>query len=276
MSRAVTLGLAVFAMIVAALYGAALAYLYTQQRNFLYRPSAVESSPQAVSLPMAEAIHLATADGERLLAWRILPAPGRPMLIYFHGNGGGIDLRADRFRAFAAAGFGLLAVEYRGYAGSTGSPTEAGLNLDALAAYDEAIRLGAAPQRIVLVGESLGTGVAVSLATQRPIGALMLDSPYTSLPDVAASVYWMFPVHALMKDVFASKGRIGEVRAPILMAHGTADDVVPFNLGERLFALAPSPKTFLRVEGAGHLALGLRLPEAVAWIETALKRGSRP
>ncbi|MFZ2106410.1 MAG: hypothetical protein WAV18_13720 [Roseiarcus sp.] len=122
-ARTVVIGLlAAFAL----LYVVALAALYVGQRKLLYFPNAVEVAPASVGLPNAERLHLTTGDGETLLAWYIAPAAGKPLILYFHGNGGGLDLRAERFNAFASAGDGLLAVEYRGYAGSTGAPSEVG------------------------------------------------------------------------------------------------------------------------------------------------------
>ena len=247
------------------IYLTALAGLYVFQRHLLYFPDAQETPPAAVGLPQAERRHLTTPDGERLLAWRLAPAPGAPVVVYFHGNGGGIDLRAQRFAAFAAAGFGVWAVEYRGYGGSTGSPSEAGLTLDAETAYQAALA-DAPPERIVLLGESLGSGLAVKLAARHAVGAVALDSPYTSIVEVAAAKFWMFPVRWLIADRFASDAVIAQVKAPLLVVHGTADPVVPFRYGRRLFDLATSKKTFITVEGAGHLAMGLRLPETVAWI----------
>ena len=247
------------------LYLATLAALYVFQRHFLYFPSAQETPPAAVGLPQAERLHLTTPDGERLLAWRITPAPGAPVVVYLHGNGGGVDLRAARFAAFAAAGFGVWAVEYRGYAGSTGSPSEAGLTLDAEAAYQAALA-DAPPERIVLLGESLGSGLAVKLAARHPVGALALDSPYTSIVDVAAAKFWMFPVRWLIADRFPSDALIAQVKAPLLIVQGTADAIVPIRFGRRLFDLATTRKTFITVDGAGHLAMGLRLNETIAWI----------
>jgi uncharacterized protein len=255
----------------ALLYAVALAALYVGQRKLLYFPNAVEVAPASVGLPNAERLHLTTGDGERLLAWYIAPAAGKPLILYFHGNGGGLDLRAERFNAFAAAGDGLLAVEYRGYAGSTGAPSEVGLLADGEATWIEALRLGFPPGRIVLMGESLGSGVAVALAARHPAAALVLDSPYSTIADDAAALFWMFPVRALMRDAFRSDERIARVFAPLLIVHGTRDDAVPIRLAEKLFALAHEPKDFIRVEGGGHLALGMRIPEVLAWIDRATR-----
>ncbi len=249
----------------AALYAALVAGLYAGQRKLLFRCDAEEVDPATLGLN-AEVLRLKTEDGESLLAWRILPAPGRPVILYFHGNSGGIDLRIERFHAIAKAGMGLIAIEYRGYASSTGSPTERGLKLDGEAAYGAAIEGGIKPERIVPLGESLGSGVAVALAARHKVGALVLDSAFSSIAEVAAAAYWFVPARALIRDPFRNDLLIGSVSAPILMAHGTSDRVVPIRFGEKLFALANPPKAFWRVEGAGHLALGDRFADALDWI----------
>jgi uncharacterized protein len=249
----------------AGLYAVAFLGLLFGQRKILFRCDAAEIDPATLGL-QAETVRLKTEDGESLTAWRIPPAAGRPFILYFHGNAGGLDLRVERFRAFANAGMGMLAIEYRGYAGSTGRPSERGLKLDGEATYAAAIESGVAPERIVAFGESLGSGVAVAIAARHTSGALVLDSPYSSIADVAAAAYWFFPVRALIRDPFRNDLLIAKVKAPTLMVHGTKDPVVPIRFGEKLFALANPPKTFWRVEGAGHLALGERLAETLDWI----------
>jgi fermentation-respiration switch protein FrsA (DUF1100 family) len=248
-----------------ALYAALVAGLFFGQRKLLFRCDAAEVDPAAIGLK-AEIVRLKTEDGESLLAWSIPPVPGRPLILYFHGNAGGLDLRVERFRAIAKAGMGLLAIEYRGYASSTGSPSERGLKLDGEAAYTAAIASGVAPERIVPLGESLGSGVAVALAARHEVGALVLDSPYSSIADVAAATYWFVPVRALLRDPFRNELLIGSVKAPTLVVHGTRDAVVPIRFGEKLFGLANSPKDFWRVDGAAHLAMGERLADTLDWI----------
>jgi uncharacterized protein len=254
----------------AALYAAVFVGLLFGQRKILFRCDAAEVDPATLGL-QAETIRLKTEDGESLLAWRIAPAAGRPLILYFHGNAGGLDLRVERFRAFAAAGMGVLAIEYRGYASSTGSPSERGLKLDGEAAYTAAIASGVKPERIVAMGESLGSGVAVSIAARHKVGALVLDSPYSSIADVAAAAYWFVPVRALLRDPFRNDLLVAQVNAPTLMVHGTKDPIVPIRFGEKLFALANPPKALWRVEGAGHLALGERLDDVIDWIDRSVR-----
>src|SRR6266581_7688701 len=150
-----------------------------------------------------------------------------------------------------ADGAGLLALSYRGYGGSSGSPSETGLIRDAEAAYEfAAARYGTA--RLALWGESLGTGVAVALAAAHPVAAIILDAPFTSAAAVGAAHYPFLPVRWLIKDPFYSDRRILDVRAPVLVLHGARDDVIPIALGEQLFALIPGPKQFVRFADAGH------------------------
>jgi fermentation-respiration switch protein FrsA (DUF1100 family) len=240
-----------FLLVAAAGYVALLALLYVAQRSLLYFPDPRRLHPAAAGLPRAEEVSLQSADGVRLRAWHVPPREGMPVVLYFQGNGGGLDLRAERFRKLTADGTGLLALNYRGYGGSDGKPSEAGIILDAKAAYGFAAeRYGA--NRIVLWGESLGTGVAVALAAEEPVARVILESPYTSIADVAASIYWFVPVRLLLKDTFHSDQRIAKVTVPVLVVHGERDTIVRITFGERLYALMPGPKQFIRLPHAGH------------------------
>ncbi|HWP26737.1 MAG TPA: alpha/beta hydrolase [Xanthobacteraceae bacterium] len=232
-------------------FGGLTALMYFAQRKLMYFPETLRTTPAAAGLPEAEEVLLDTADGERVIVWHLPPRGGRPVVLYFHGNGGALRYRVQRFRAFMRDGNGLVALSYRGYGGSTGAPTEAGLLADAEAAYAFAAARYA-PERLVLWGESLGGGVAVALAARRHVGRVVLEAAFTSAADVGAAVYWFLPVRLLMKDQFRSDQRIGQVKAPLLFLHGTNDNVVPLALGERLFALANEPKHMVRFPGGGH------------------------
>jgi len=232
-------------------YAAGLIVLYVFQRQLLYLPQRRPISPAAAGFPEAEEVLLETSDGERVIAWHVPPCPGQPLVIYFHGNAETIANRVDRHRALIATGAGLLAVSYRGYMGSTGRPTEAGLLRDADAAY--AFAAARAPaERIVLWGHSLGSGVAVALAARRPVGKLVLEAPFSSTADVAQRMFPLVPVRRLMHDQFRSDQRIGAVKASILILHGARDLIVPIGLGERLYRLAGEPKRFARYPQGGH------------------------
>src|SRR6201997_1071375 len=242
-------------------YVAFVALLYFTQRSLQYFPDRLRTAPAVAGLPEAQEVVLDTADGERVIVWHVPPRADKPVVLYFHGNGGSLRGRVDRFRALTADGTGLLALSYRGYGGSSGAPTEAGLVNDALAAY-AFTRARYPAERIVLWGESLGTGVAVALAAHQPVGHLILQSPFTSAADVGAQRYWFVPVGLLMKDQFRSDLRIGKVTAPVLVSHGDRDNIVPMALAERLYGLISAPKRFVRFAGIGHNDLGAEAVEA--------------
>ncbi|HEY1431370.1 MAG TPA: alpha/beta hydrolase, partial [Stellaceae bacterium] len=176
----------------------------------------------------------------------------RLVVAYFHGNGGHIGYRAERLRWFAREGYGVLMAEYRGYGGNPGTPNETGLLTDAAAALDYIEAEGIAPNRIVLYGESLGSGIAVLAAAQRQVAALILEAPFTSVAEVAQYHYSFMPAAALIWDRFDSLAGIGDVKAPILILHGERDRVVPVRFGRALFDAAPEPKELWVAREAGH------------------------
>lgn len=237
------------------IYGAALSGLYLLQRELQYFPSRQDPAPAVLGLQGVQRSLLTTPDGETLVLW-LSPAPdGRPTVLFLHGNAGSIADRADRVAAYQGRGLGAAFLSYRGYGGSTGRPTEPGLLIDARTAYDHLTGLGVPPAFIILVGESLGTGVAVQLAATAPVGAVVLEAPFTSAAAVARLAYPWVPVGLLMQDQFRSSAHIAKVTAPLLILHGEADRVIPFAFGQALFALANEPKTFTSLGPVGHEAL---------------------
>jgi fermentation-respiration switch protein FrsA (DUF1100 family) len=260
-------------VLLGAIYVLAIVGMAVFQRRFLYFPDRRLTHPAEAGMSGVEELRLMTDDGETLVAWHVRPREGRPLILYFHGNGGALADRVPRFRMFAASGYGLLAVSYRGYGGSTGSPTQAGLMRDGGAAHREARTQGYEGDRIVLMGESLGTGVATAIAATHEAAALVLDSPYLSAVDVAAAHFWMLPVRWLMFDRFRSDLAIHDVHIPVLIVHGDEDNIVPINSAKRLFLLANEPKIFMSVSGGGHLALGSAevFPRVREWIDAAIK-----
>jgi len=248
MKRVIVSILAVFAT----LYLAVAGLLYTYQRDLLYFPDVQRPFVNLSAVPSLKEVELVTSDQLHLLAWYIPPLDGKPLILYFHGNGGHIGYRAPRLIEFAQAGFGVLMPEYRGYGGNEGRPSEAGFYLDAAAAIDFLRREGIGPERIIVYGESLGTGVATLVASEHPIAALVLESPYTSIAAMASRQFYLLPVNLMLSDRFDSLSRIAKVRAPVLIIHGEQDQIVPPELGRELFAAAPEPKLFWSVPEAGH------------------------
>jgi len=239
------------AAIALCLYVGLATMIYLGQRSLMYFPDKTSTAPAAAGLPEAEAVPLTAADGTPILAWHVPPHDGKPVIVYFHGNGGSLRFRVERFRRLIDAGIGLVALEYRGYGGNAGSPSEQGLIADGEAGYAFAAA-HYPPQQIVLWGESLGSGVAVALAAERPVGRVILEAPFTSALAVAERQYWFLPVRLLMKDPFRSDQRIAKVTAPLLILHGLHDHIVPYALGEKLFELANKPKHIARFLDGGH------------------------
>jgi uncharacterized protein len=235
-----------------AAYGVLVGGLYVFQRHLLYFPDVARPVlGDLAALGVCEAT-LETVDGLSLLSWYVPPHDGRPVITYFHGNGGHIGYRAERVRQFARTGYGVLMVEYRGYGGNPGMPSEPGLLADSTAALDFLAGQGIAPNRLVIYGESLGSGVAVLLAAQRAIAGLILEAPFTSVAEVAQYHYSFIPAAALVRDRFDSLARIGQIKAPILVLHGERDRVVPVRFGRALFDAAPEPKELWIAREAGH------------------------
>ncbi len=231
---------------------AGLVGLFFAQRSFIFPiPQTVRTAPEAAGFGVAEEHLLTTADGEKIIVWHVPAKSGHAVVIYLHGNGDFLAGLVGRFRDITADGTGLVALSYRGYAGSSGRPSEHGLLRDAAAAYAFAsARYGA--DRIVVWGFSLGSGVAVALAADRRIGKLILEAPYTSITEVAGAAFPVVPVRWLIRDQFRSDQRIARVTAPLLVMHGARDSIISIKLGERLFALAHEPKQFVRFPEGGH------------------------
>ena len=242
-------------LLIATLYLGAAGVLYFGQRAMMYRPpDTIARTPASAGFPEASNIRIKTGDGEQLVAWFAPPKDGKPIVLFFHGNAEILAWRVERFEKLTQDGAGLLAISFRGYAGSTGSPSEAGLLADGEAAYSFAAARYPA-NRIALWGYSLGSGVAVRLAARHPVAKLVLEAPYTSTVDVAAARYPFMPVRWLMLDQFHSLDYIKDVHAPLLVLHGGADRVVPIEFGETLFAAANEPKRFVRFPDGGHINL---------------------
>ena len=241
--------LAVFALCA---YAALLLAAYLGQRRLMYFPDRTYTRPAEVGLAGVEERILKTPDGARVITWYGPAKPGQPTILYFHGNAGSLAVRAERIRRFMDEGWGVCMMTYRGYGGGTGSPSETANVADARLAYGALVQEGVDPASIILYGESLGTGVAVRLATERPAGGLILDAPYTSILEVAMQAYPFLPVRAFLKDRYESRNYIGQVHMPLLILHGELDGVIPVTMGRELAQLANEPKRLVTFPLAGH------------------------
>lgn len=243
-------------------YGALLGALWLGQRGILYQPDRTRPLPPADPPAGFRELAARTADGLRLVHWYVAAPGNRPVAVVFHGNAGHRGSAFEKFRPIADWGFGLLVADYRGYGGNPGRPSETGLLADGRAVLDALADQGVPAERIVLYGESLGSGVAVALAAERPVAGLMLEAPFSSVAEVAQAVYWYTPAKWLVRDRFDSLRRIGRVRAPILILHGGRDSTIPPRFGRRLYAAAPEPKRLWLHEEADHLDLWERGADA--------------
>ncbi len=236
-----------------ALYALFIAILFFMQRSLLYHPDQTAPDPAAYGVPEMSPVRLDTEDGFQLLGWWRAPRDsGQPVLVYLHGNAGHIGDRAHKVRGYLDAGYGVLLVSYRYNAGIGGSPSEEALFADARAGLAFVAREGLAEDRIVLYGESLGSGPAVAMAATQRIGALVLEAPYTSMVDLARHHYWYAPARWLVRDRLNSISRIGKIAAPLIVIHGESDRVIPVKFGRRLFDAAPETKEAHFLPGAAH------------------------
>ncbi|WP_058533891.1 alpha/beta hydrolase [Legionella saoudiensis] len=224
--------------------------MYVFQRNLIYFPAQEVPTRQAYHAMDMQELHLKTSDGIELLAWYKAAHTNQPTILLLHGNAGHIGYRMFLARAFLDVGFGVLLLEYRGYGGNKGSPTEEGFYTDARTAIHFLQQQGIPSQHLVLYGESIGTGVAVKMAEEFPVCALVLQSPYTSLPAVARYHYpWIFIAPS---DKYDSLSRIAKVKSPVLILHGKEDKLIPFAQGSTLFNKANEPKIFAALDNKDH------------------------
>ena len=226
--------------------------MYTLQDRFIYYPhKSLSLTPADIELPY-EDIFLTTADGLKIHGWYIKHPEPLATLLFLHGNAGNISHRLDSLQIFHQLGLSVLIIDYRGYGRSQGHPSEQGTYLDAQAAWDYLLsRQHTAAQNIIIFGRSLGAAVAVQLAEQQPAGALIIESAFTSMVEMGKRYYPYLPVQWLARIRYPSIERIGNISCPLLVIHSPDDEIIPFELGEQLFASARRPKSFLKISG-GH------------------------
>jgi fermentation-respiration switch protein FrsA (DUF1100 family) len=236
----------------------ALAYLLPMsalavfQRRLLYRPIIDSVEPTAAGAPWMEVIR----EKGRLLGWYAPPPTNQaPVLVFFHGNQGTLARVARKTTPWRDQGLGLFAATYRGFEGNSGWPDEMGLYDDGRAVLDWLDRRGIPAERVIVYGESLGTGIAVQMAVERPVRAVVLEAPYTSIPDVAAYHYPWTPTRLFVLDRFDTLSKIGGVKAPLLILHGSADRTIPVSHSRRLATAAHGRAHFVEIAEAGHVDL---------------------
>ncbi|MDN3646795.1 alpha/beta hydrolase [Pontixanthobacter aestiaquae] len=242
-------------------YLAVAALLYFQQGRMIY------PAPQdVVPLPAGfEEVALETADGLTLRSFYKPADEGRPTAVYFHGNGGTLLGSAAATSRLGQKGYGLLLVEYRGYGGNAGEPSEAGFYQDGRAALAFLEARGVQQDQTILIGNSIGGGTATQMATEIQPKALILVAPFTSVPDVASAALPWVPVHLLVRDQFDNTAKMAKIDAPVLVQHGSADTMIPSVHGETLADMAPNG-LFQSFDGAGHDLIFDPAPQSAQYV----------
>ncbi len=244
------------AAILAVLYVLVGAALYLFQSRLIHLPGVpgreLAATPERLGVAYQD-VWLETGDGLAIHGWFVPATEARGTLLFFHGNAGNISHRLDSIRIFHELGLNVLIIDYRGYGQSEGSPSESGLYRDAEAAMAHLIRERETPiEDIILFGRSLGAAVAAQMAIRyQDVGGLILESAFTSVADMAAELYPIFPARLLVRHRYDALETLQDVSSPVLVVHSPDDEIVPYAHGRRLYEAAPEPKWFLELRG-GH------------------------
>lgn len=232
-------------------FGLVLGYIkYVENRSVFFPIKEIEIFPDSLNLPY-ENVYLETKDGVRINGWFIPYENAKYTILFLHGNAGNIGHRLDKISMLRDIGLSIFIIDYRGYGRSEGKPSEAGLYIDAKTAYDYLVSArNIKSQHIILFGESLGTAIAVNLAYESSVGALILEGAFSSARDMAKRYYPFLPSFVFTNQ-YNSLCKIKEIKVPKLFIHSRDDEIVPFSLAKKLYDTAPEPKYFVEING-GH------------------------
>jgi len=253
--------------IVIGIYVVFAAFLFIFQSHYVYYPERVLSAdPGSIRLQF-ESVSFKTADGVKLFGWFIPSQSARGVLLFFHGNAGNISHRLESIQIFHQLGLDVFIFDYRGYGHSEGKPTEQGTYKDAEAAWRYLIEeRQVSPNEVIVFGRSLGGAVASWLIQSHTPGALILESTFTSLPDIAATLYPYLPVRPLLRFEYNTAAYLSKIDCPVLIVHSRDDEIMPFSHGRRLFEMAKEPKKFLEITGThndGFITSGKRYEDGL-------------
>jgi len=257
LTREVLIPIKIKRMIYVVIIGLVLGYLflvgfvYIRQGSMLYYPSReIEATPRNIGLDFKE-ITLKTKDGINISAWYIPAERERGVLLFCHGNAGNISHRLDSIRIFHDLNLSVLIFDYRGYGKSKGSPTENGTYLDAESAWDYLVNVRhVKPEKVILFGRSLGSAIAAETAIRRKAGAIIIESGFTSIPDLGAKFFPHLPVRLISRYHYSTIDKVSMLDIPKLFIHSRQDELIPFEQGIRLFEKASAPKEFLQITGS--------------------------
>jgi len=241
-----------FVLILAGAYAGVALLLFLMQRVILYHPSKHQFEEVDYKAFGFQLVEFENADGRRLHSLHRPARDGAATILYFHGNAGHAGHRTAKVQPYLKAGYGVLLAEYSGYGPNSGTPDEQVLYQDAASALGYLKSRGIGDDKIILYGESLGSGVAVHLAKDGGFAALILESPFDSIAKLGKKQFPMFPINFLVRDRFESDRKITQIGSPLLVIHGYRDRIVPIQFGQALFNQAPEPKEFVKFIEAGH------------------------
>lgn len=267
-------------LVMAGAYGTLVLLLYFAQASLLYLPDipsrTISATPWDIGLDY-ETVWLTAEDGVRLNGWYVPAKRARGTLLFFHGNAGNVSHRLDSLRIFHALDLNVFVFDYRGYGLSEGKPSEEGTHRDALAAWRYLTEArSAAPASTVLFGRSLGAALAAWLAARARPGVLILESAFTSVPDLAAELYWWLPARRLSRLHYATLDYLDQVRCPVLVVHSPEDEIIPYRHGLALFEAAHPPKEFLGLRGDHNTGFLLSGADYVRGLDGFLARHLPP
>lgn len=250
------------------------AWLYSQQPNMIFYPMAeIEATPTDWGLEY-DNISLATSDNLLLDGWYLPAKESKQVILFFHGNGGNISHRGDTLKIFHSLGLNILIIDYRGYGKSEGIMSEQGSYLDAMTAWNYLInKRGFEPHEIILFGRSLGGAVATELATHVDEKALIVESTFSSVNDMASMMMPFISKLVYLRYNFNTVKIINQIKSPLLLMHSKDDDIVPYELGEKVFAAASSPKFFFELHGnhnGGFMGNVAGYKQAIFWFISEL------
>lgn len=245
------------------------------EHSQVYHPSRESEYAVTDVHPQGDDFFLTSSDGVKLHAWFLPGETGSPhhefVFLFCHGNGGNLTSRPSYYRAILATGAGLMAFDYRGYGKSEGEPAEEGTYLDGFAAYDWLIEQGTRPEQIIVWGESLGGGIASKIAHDKAVGGLVLQSSFTSIPDIGADLFPLLPVRMLATIEYGTHKRLSEIKCPVIVMHSPTDEIIPYEHGRKNFDTANEPKVFVELVGGHNDAIYADQTKYTAGAEAALK-----
>ena len=229
-------------IVILLIYLSVLIYLFFFQRNLLYHPNENNYSGDKLKVDIEE-VQIKTSDNINLLGWFHKKNLNKfKTIVYFHGNAGRLENRIHKLNHFKGMNINFLIISWRGFSGNSGKPSEKGFYKDGEGAIDWLKNMGLTEKDIILYGESLGTGIATQIAQNKKFAGLILETPFTSMVDLAKNVYPYIPVSLLLKDRYENDKKIKNINIPLLVMHGEKDQIVPFKMGKKIYEIANQPK----------------------------------